>query len=156
MIDDENATEIYIVFIYLTRYSIQDRINLLKPQEVIPLEDIKRWAKQLVSALYACHEEAKVIHRDIKPDNMVLNNMKELVLVDFGLSKKFEGEDDHVKTIAGSCLYFAPEIVASGIKNKVIRGRQTDIWAAGVSFYYIATKVYPFPVDNIYEIAELL
>jgi serine/threonine protein kinase len=74
---------------YLTSYSIQDKINLLDFNEYIPLEDIRGWARQLISALYTCHVEAKVIHRDIKPDNLVLNNMKELVLVDFGLAKQF-------------------------------------------------------------------
>jgi serine/threonine protein kinase len=97
-----------------------------------------------------------VIHRDIKPDNLVLNNLKELVLVDFGLSKKFEGENDIIKATAGSCLFFAPEVVKTGVKNKVFRGRQTDIWATGVTFYYIATKVYPFAAGAIYEISELL
>jgi calcium/calmodulin-dependent protein kinase kinase 2 len=102
-----------------------------------------------------CHEEAKVIHRDIKPDNLVLNNINELVLVDFGLAKQFEGNEDICKNTAGSCLFFAPEIVKTGQK-KEIRGRRTDIWAVGVTFYYIATQVYPFPVKSQYEIAEIL
>jgi serine/threonine protein kinase len=70
-----------------------------------------------------CHVEAKVLHRDIKPENCVLNKRNELVLVDFGASKCFEGEDDVVKGSAGSMLYFAPEIVRTGVKNKIVHGK---------------------------------
>ena len=48
----------------------------------------------MMSALYKCHVQARVIHRDIKPENMMLNGKNEIVLVDFGLSKNFEGEND--------------------------------------------------------------
>jgi len=52
-----------------------------------------------------------VLHRDIKPDNLMLNKQGELVLVDFGSSSKFEGDDDRVLSTVGTPIYFAPEIV---------------------------------------------
>jgi serine/threonine protein kinase len=63
------------------------------------------------------------VHRDIKPENFVMKNEQELVLVDFGVSKRFEGEDDTLKGTAGTKLFFAPEIVKTGVKNKVIHGK---------------------------------
>jgi serine/threonine protein kinase len=48
------------------------------------------WSRQLASALLTCHEVAGVYHRDIKPENMIVGMKDELVLIDFGLSKKFD------------------------------------------------------------------
>ena len=45
----------------------------------------------------------------------------------------------------GTCKYFAPEIVRTGVKNKVIHGMKTDLWAAGITLYELATGVHPFP-----------
>ena len=53
----------------------------------------------------------------------MLNTNNEIVLVDFGLSKIFHGEDDILKGTAGTMKFYAPEIVRVGVKNKVIYGR---------------------------------
>jgi serine/threonine protein kinase len=53
----------------------------------------------------------------------MLNKRNELVLVDFGVSKCFEEEDDVIKGTLGTMLYYAPEIVRTGVKNKVVYGR---------------------------------
>ena len=123
VINDESAKDLYIVTVFLTRFSILDKILQLDKNEYLLLETIRTWAKQLISVLYTCHVEAKVVHRDIKPDNLVLNKQEELVLIDFGLSRQFEDDNDIMKNIAGTCLYYAPEVVQTGLKNKVIRGR---------------------------------
>ncbi len=53
----------------------------------------------------------------------MLNKDNDIVLVDFGISKRFTGDDDVIRGTAGTTLYFAPEIVRTGIKNKVVHGR---------------------------------
>jgi serine/threonine protein kinase len=66
----------------------------------------------LLSALYTCHVTAKTIHMDIKPENIMLNSDKDFILVDFGSSTTFEGDDDEIKgrvRNAGSVAYKAPE-----------------------------------------------
>jgi len=95
----------------------------LRKNPFVSRECLWSWARQLVSALYACHVTARLIHRDIKPENIMLNKANEIVLVDFGLSKHFSGEDDQVKRIAGTMLYYAPEIMRTGVVDKVVRGR---------------------------------
>jgi len=53
----------------------------------------------------------------------MLSSNGDLVLVDFGASKKFEGDDDIVKGNSGTMRFYAPEIVRTGVPNKILRGR---------------------------------
>ena len=75
-------------------------------------------------------------------------------MVDFGLSMKFEGENDVLRGTAGTMKFYAPEIVRTGVKNKVIHGMQTDIWAAGISLYMVATGRSPFDAISAMEMKE--
>ena len=86
----------------------------------------------MVSALMYCHEEAQVIHRDIKPENVIFTNGK-AIIVDFGVSEIFSGDDDTVRDTVGSMRYFAPEQVKTG--KKTIFGTKTDLWAFAVTIY---------------------
>jgi non-specific serine/threonine protein kinase len=64
----------------------------------------------MLKALYYCHYIVKVIHRDIKPDNIMINHNNEAVLIDFGISQNiFDGNQSCMEN-RGSKLYFAPEI----------------------------------------------
>lgn len=59
---------------------------------------MKKYLKDIVFALYYCHSTVKVIHRDIKPDNIVINNNFEAVLIDFGVCALVEDNDDTLKS----------------------------------------------------------
>ena len=86
----------------------------------------------------------------------MLNKANEIVLVDFGLSKHFVGEDDQIKATAGTMLYYAPEIVRTGVPDKVVRGRQADVWAAGVTLFQVATGKHPFPGETVFDYKDLV
>lgn len=66
----------------------------------------------MIKALWYCHTIIKVIHRDIKPDNIMINHNNEAVLIDFGVSALVEGkeEGDELKNNMGSYIFFAPEM----------------------------------------------
>ena len=65
----------------------------------------------MLKALHYCHKVAKVIHRDIKPDNIGINHNGEAVLIDFGVSSSFdELQDDTLSDNMGSYMFFAPEM----------------------------------------------
>ena len=97
-----------------------------------------------------------MVHRDIKPENMMLDKENRIVLVDFGLSKMFEGENDALRGTAGTMKFYAPEIVRTGIKNKVIHGKQIDVWATGITLYILATGSSPFTATTVMEMQEQL
>jgi len=62
-------------------------------------------------ALYYCHEIVGLIHRDIKPDNIVLNHNDEAVLIDFGISALIKDIDlIQMDLNMGSYMFFAPEL----------------------------------------------
>ena len=73
----------------------------------------------ILKALYYCNYIINVIHKDIKPDNIVINNLNQAVLIDFGVSSTFDGmQDCNSKSMMGSLLYQAPELVLN-FQNQV-------------------------------------
>jgi non-specific serine/threonine protein kinase len=68
----------------------------------------------MLKALHYCHVTAKVVHRDIKPDNIMINHNDEAVLIDFGLSETVD-RTCIMESNLGSYMFFAPEMFKSAI-----------------------------------------
>lgn len=113
----------------------------------------------MLKALYYCHKVVKVIHRDIKPDNIMINHNNEAVLIDFGVSAIVEDqENDALGENRGSQLFFAPEMFNKGANKKhQVRGEKTDLWALGVTLYYLLAGRYPaHEATNPLELKEIV
>ena len=95
------------------------------------------WLTQLCNALQYIHKK-KIIHRDIKPANIFLNNLGQIKLGDFGVSKNLE-TIKMAKTFTGTLHYLAPEII-----NGDNYSFEADIWSLGVTFYELMTFRKPF------------
>ena len=92
----------------------------------------------MLKALYYCHNVAKVIQRDIKPANIVINHNDEAILIDFGVSCFFQKDDTLDNSSKGTYLYYAPEMFTRGTDKAVkLRGEKTDIWALGLTLFYM-------------------
>ena len=77
----------------------------LKPSKV------REYLIDMIKALNYCHKVIGVIHRDIKPDNIMINHLDEAVLIDFGVSALVEETDqDLLEKKMGSYMFFAPEM----------------------------------------------
>ena len=75
----------------------------------------------------------------------MLNSAGDLILIDFGTARSFNDEDDRVRNTEGTLHFFSPEMVVTGQKDKIMRGRQIDVWAAGVCLYALASGgKYPY------------
>jgi serine/threonine protein kinase len=119
-------------------------------------EDLARpLAQQILSALHYLHR-AKITHRDIKPDNILIANLTPLVvkLSDFGLSKVVKHEETFLKTFCGTLLYCAPEVFPDfqghgtkrrrGTKQYNAYSSSVDIWSFGGVLWYALCGQPPF------------
>mmetsp|Transcript_13764 Transcript_13764/g.11711 ORF Transcript_13764/g.11711 Transcript_13764/m.11711 type:complete len:94 (-) Transcript_13764:587-868(-) len=92
------------------------------------------------------HNHAHIVHRDIKPDNLLVSKDDTLKVSDFGISHVFEhGKEDELRDTKGTKLFMAPETFVKG----PFRGMPVDIWAMGATLYYMLIGVPPFKSSNL-------
>uniref|UniRef100_A0A671EE99 non-specific serine/threonine protein kinase n=1 Tax=Rhinolophus ferrumequinum TaxID=59479 RepID=A0A671EE99_RHIFE len=105
--------------------------------------------RQLVSAVHYCHEKG-VAHRDLKPQNVLLDAQMNAKLIDFGLGAA--SGIRQLNTFCGSFLYAAPELFLSKIHD----GCATDTWSLGLMLYEMLTGTIPFQDVSLGELLERL
>jgi calcium-dependent protein kinase len=83
----------------------------------------------------------KIAHRDLKPENVMFSeskNFEEIKIIDFGLSKSYDGRSKGQDSIVGTPYYVAPEV----LNGKY--GLECDCWSIGVMMYIILSGLLPF------------
>ena len=112
--------------------------NRLARRPSIVLEEGRNIAVKLAHALAALHR-AGVIHRDVKPDNVILESEGSLKLLDLGVVRLPGLEDSPSEEIPGTMAYMAPEMFTGEPGNEA-----TDIYALGVTIFRAFTGEYPY------------
>jgi tRNA A-37 threonylcarbamoyl transferase component Bud32 len=133
----------------------QNLATVLSNERVFDVMRALHVGAQIAAALAAAHA-AGVIHRDLKPDNVMLTlrlgDPNFVVLLDFGLAKMFAGGTSAVKTAAGVLLgtpqYMSPE----ACESKGNLDHRTDIYALGVLLFQMMTGVLPFDGETMGEV----
>ena len=129
---DDN--KFYILMEYVAGGSLAKLIAGHKPS----LSQVQSFAKQLLSGLSFLHRFS-VVHRDVKPDNIMLSNTGTLKIVDFGTAKHLGATTASTTDARGTPLYMAPEIIsASGCRTSC------DIWSVGCTVVEMITQKRPF------------
>jgi serine/threonine-protein kinase len=142
VIYDAGETEglYYITMEYVDGRSLQSLIDQKQP---FPLPRILRIMGQVCSALEFAHQR-NVVHRDVKPANIVLAADDTVKITDFGTAKILQLGTTQSGTIVGTPSYMSPE----QIKGKPIDGR-SDVFSLGVILYELVTGEKPFPGESI-------
>eukprot|EP00123_Amoebidium_parasiticum_P007732 comp18327_c0_seq1/m.19403 comp18327_c0_seq1/g.19403 ORF comp18327_c0_seq1/g.19403 comp18327_c0_seq1/m.19403 type:complete len:461 (-) comp18327_c0_seq1:117-1499(-) len=96
------------------------------------------YVAELMCALGYMHEKEHIVYRDLKPENMILDEKGHLKLIDFGFAKHIS-EDDKTYTLCGTPDYVAPEVVKGEGYNK-----EADLWSLGVFIYELIVGRGPF------------
>ena len=132
---------LYLVMPWLEGGSLAERIRDVGP---LSLAETERILRQVASALDYAHRQG-MIHRDIKPDNILLSAEGDALLSDFGIVKLIEGGTGLTGTggMVGTPAYMAPE-QAHGEPI----GPAADIYALGVVVYEMLTGVQPYSADT--------
>jgi serine/threonine-protein kinase len=133
-------------------------LNMLTMPSGLPPRLVATPTRQIASALAHAHERG-IIHRDIKSSNIVVSNLGDVKILDFGLAKRVRpgtargtsesrSSSMEVGRMAGTIHYLAPEVLRGERANV-----WTDIWSFGVLLYEMATGALPFRGKTVFELA---
>lgn len=122
--------------------------KILQDYEAIGEEVIWRWFAQIAAAVKYIHSK-KIIHRDIKVENIFISGDGNIKLGDFGISKLLENSMEFAGTGVGTPYYLSPEI-CQGLKYNF----KTDIWMLGCLLYELCTLKKPFKAESIKELIK--
>lgn len=134
----------YLVMAYVEGEPLSARVR----QGPMSVTETMSIVAQAADALHAAHEVG-VVHRDVKPGNLIVKPTGAVVLVDFGVARSAAVTSvTQLNAIVGTALYMAPEQVAKG---KVTAA--TDIYALGAVAYHCIAGHPPFDGDNALQVA---
>ncbi|OMJ80468.1 hypothetical protein SteCoe_19271 [Stentor coeruleus] len=137
----EDSENVYILLELCLNQSLSE---LLRRRKRLSEIETQYYLYQLISALKYLHNN-KIIHRDIKLANLLLNEKLELKLGDFGLASKLEFEGERKRTICGTPNYIAPEILDGNNGHSF----EVDIWSFGVLAFTLLVGKPPFETNDI-------
>ncbi|MGQ4727182.1 serine/threonine-protein kinase [Streptomyces sp. Ju416(a)] len=144
----ETDNQVWIVMKLLEARSLGD---LLSRDGVLAVPRAANIGLQVLQGLRAVHA-ASVVHRDVKPGNVLVRDDGLAILVDFGIAT-FEGADRVTRTgsVIGTPSYLAPELFAPASPGPT---PASDLWALGVTLYEAVESRVPFAGHEVWEVQE--
>ncbi|MEO8494779.1 MAG: serine/threonine-protein kinase [Planctomycetota bacterium] len=143
----------FMTMAYIAGHTLQDFVNPEKPQRDRNVANVVR---KIALALHEAHRNG-LVHRDVKPGNVMVDPRNEPIVMDFGLARQIDEEDDARLTrdgaILGSPAYMSPEQV-EGKADKL--GPHSDIYSLGVILYELLTGNLPFQGSVASIIGQIL
>ncbi|KAK3692401.1 kinase-like domain-containing protein [Podospora appendiculata] len=147
VLDDPEEDSLYMV-LEMCKKGVVMKVGLNEPASPYPEETCRCWFRDLILGI-------EYLHRDIKPDNLLLTSDDVLKIVDFGVSEMFEkAANMRTAKSAGSPAFLPPELCVA--KHGDVSGKAADIWSMGVSLYCLRYGRIPFEKPGVLEIYEAI
>jgi eukaryotic-like serine/threonine-protein kinase len=144
--DSRSGPVVFLVMELVTGHTLRD---LLRERGRLGADEAVSLLEPVLAALAAAHR-AGLVHRDVKPENVLLSDDGVVKVADFGLARAVAAPS--AATLAGTFLgtvaYIAPEQVARGTADP-----RTDVYAAGIVLYEMLTGAPPFDGDSAISVA---
>ncbi|XP_076754279.1 nuak family kinase 1 [Xylocopa sonorina] len=141
----ENREKMVLVMEYAAGGELYD---YLSERKVLTEHEARRIFRQIATAVFYCHKH-KICHRDLKLENILLDQVGNAKIADFGLSNVFD-EQRLLNTFCGSPLYASPEIV----RGTPYHGPEVDCWSLGVLLYTLVYGAMPFDGSNFKRLVK--
>uniref|UniRef100_A0A2C9JQD1 non-specific serine/threonine protein kinase n=1 Tax=Biomphalaria glabrata TaxID=6526 RepID=A0A2C9JQD1_BIOGL len=136
--------------VVVTDFAEGELFQILEDDASLPEEQVQVIAAQLVSALYYLHSH-RILHRDMKPQNILLGKGGVIKLCDFGFARGMSANTLVLTSIKGTPLYMSPELVEEKPYDHT-----ADLWALGCILYELFVGSPPFYTNSIFQLVTMI
>uniref|UniRef100_A0A8B9DH38 non-specific serine/threonine protein kinase n=1 Tax=Anser cygnoides TaxID=8845 RepID=A0A8B9DH38_ANSCY len=136
--------------VVVTDYAEGELFQILEDDGSLPEDQVQTIAAQLVSALYYLHSH-RILHRDMKPQNILLGKDGVIKLCDFGFARAMSIHTMVLTSIKGTPLYMSPELVEEKPYDHT-----ADLWSVGCILYELFVGTPPFYTSSIFQLVSLI
>lgn len=151
VLDDPNEDSLYMV-LEMCKKGVVMKVGMDEEADPYDDESCRMWFRDLILGIEYLHAQG-VVHRDIKPDNLLLTEDDVLKIVDFGVSEMFEKSSEMLTAkSAGSPAFLPPELCIA--KHGDISGKAADIWSMGITLYCLRFGKIPFEQPGVLQLYE--
>ena len=153
VLDDPAEDSLYMV-LEMCKKGVVMKVGIEEKADPYDDESCRCWFRDLILGIEYLHAQG-VVHRDIKPDNLLLTDDDMLKIVDFGVSEMFTKSSEMLTAkSAGSPAFLPPELCVA--KHGDISGKAADIWSMGVTLYCLRFGEIPFKRIGVLDLYEAI
>lgn len=148
----ESGRQDQIIYFVMEYFAGETAGHMLRERKRLPALETIEIASQAASALHYAHIEGHLVHRDVKPENMLVDRWRRTKLLDFGLAR-IDGMDGITRAgaVVGSLYYVSPE----QLLGRKLDGR-SDVYALGISMYEMVTGQRPYRGQSLTEMSDAI